>query len=182
MKLWTELFLTGHCVVLSNGFPLTYCFEQTYVNHRQSTSRNLTYPGTLEHTHTSGHDYLDAEKASCLMKTHWNAVWSNRENHRALSFFSSTSCCGSSSFPSKIHVFQVWGFESQSRSFFRFVSFSQLCATVNQWRMFFEQLHRLINMSCHWSHITKIFLDWDSKPRPGNVEFDVELELPHSTL
>ena len=24
-------------------------------------------------------------------------------------------------------------------------------------------------MSCHWSHITKNCLDWDSSPRPGNV-------------
>ena len=24
----------------------------------------------------------------------------------------------------------------------------------------------------------KVCLDWDSNPRPGNVEFDVELELP----
>ena len=29
-------------------------------------------------------------------------------------------------------------------------------------------------MNCHWSHITKHCLDWDSNPRPGNVE----LELP----
>ena len=32
-------------------------------------------------------------------------------------------------------------------------------------------------MSCHWSHITKNCLDWDSNPRPGNVEFEVKVEL-----
>ena len=35
---------------------------------------------------------------------------------------------------------------------------------------FFEKLYRLINMSCHWSHITKNCLDWDSNPRPGKRE------------
>ena len=32
-------------------------------------------------------------------------------------------------------------------------------------------------MSCHWSHITKNCLDWDSSPRPGNVECEVEVEV-----
>ena len=36
--------------------------------------------------YTSGPDYLDAERVSCLMNTHWNTVWSNG-NHRALSLF-----------------------------------------------------------------------------------------------
>ena len=32
-------------------------------------------------------------------------------------------------------------------------------------------------MSCHWSHITKNCLHWNSKLTPRNVELDVELEL-----
>ena len=32
-------------------------------------------------------------------------------------------------------------------------------------------------MNCHWSHFAKNCLDWDSNPRPGNVEFEMELEL-----
>ena len=58
-------------------------------------------------------------------------------------------------------------------NFFRFFSVSQLSPTVNQWRIFFESLYRLIdwliNMSCHWSHIKQNCLDWDSNPRPGNT-------------
>ena len=41
----------------------------------------------------------------------------------------------------------------------------------------FKELYRLINMSCHSNHITKSYLDWDPNLRPGNVEFDMELEL-----
>ena len=29
--------------------------------------------------YTSGHDYLEAERARGLMSTHWNTVWSNRQ-------------------------------------------------------------------------------------------------------
>ena len=42
------------------------------------------------HTHTpytSGHDYLDAERASCPMNTHWNTVWSNGESYGAFPLF-----------------------------------------------------------------------------------------------
>ena len=104
---------------------------------------------------TSGQDYLGEERASCLMHTHGTTVY-----------------CRSSSSPSN-SMFPGLGFESQSRSFFRFFFFSHPSATVNQWRIFFEWLYRLIdwliNMSCHWSHITKNCLDWDSNPRPGNT-------------
>ena len=37
-------------------------------------------------------------------------------------------------------------------------------------------------MSCHWSHITKSCLDWDSNPRLGNVEFEVDLKLPQRAV
>ena len=33
-------------------------------------------------------------------------------------------------------------------------------------------------MACHSEHI-KNCLDWDSSPRPRNMEFEVKLELPH---
>ena len=107
--------------------------------------------------------------------------------------------------PLQIPHFQVWGsnpsqgnstfpglgFESQSRQFhvsrsgvripvkaiFSLFSFSQLSATVNQWRIFFRKLYQLVNMSDHWSHIRKNCQVWDSNSRPGNVEFDVELGL-----
>ena len=49
--------------------------------------------------HTSGHDYLDAEWASCPMNTHWNTV------HCASSISTSNS------------AFPGLGFESQSRQF-----------------------------------------------------------------
>ena len=86
-------------------------------------------------------------------------------------------CCGSSSFISN-STFPGLGFESQSRSFFRF--FSSL-----------NFLQRPIN----GEYFLNIFIDWltwvairvtaqkiastgDSNPWPGNVEFEVELELP----
>ena len=52
---------------------------------------SFDFPGLLSQSimhcaDTSGHDYLDAARGNCLMNTHWNTVWSNR-NHRALSLF-----------------------------------------------------------------------------------------------
>ena len=97
------------------------------------------------------------------------------------SLFSSTSCCGSSNSISN-STFPGLGFEIPVRAIFSVFFFSQLSATANQRRIRFEEIYRLIdrliNMSCLWSHITKNCLDWDSNPRPGNVEFDVELALP----
>ena len=75
----------------------------------------------------------------------------------------------------KNSTFPGLGFESQSRKFFRFFFFFELSATVNQWKIFFEELCRLVNMSCHWSHITKDCPHWDSNPWPGNVELTVRL-------
>ena len=80
--------------------------------------------------------------------------------------------------PLEIPCFYVWGSNSSQDNFFGFFSFSQLSATVNQWRIFFEWLYRLTNTSCHWSHITKSCCDWDSNPLPGNVEFGVAVPLP----
>ena len=99
-------------------------------------------------THTSGHDYLDAERASCLMNSHWNTVWSYR-HHRALSLFSSLQRAVAVPVPHQIPRFQVWGSNPSQGKLFAVFSFSQLCATVNQWRIFFKELYRLINMSSH---------------------------------
>ena len=108
------------------------------------------------------------------MNTHWNAVWSNR-HQRALSLFLSTAFCGNSTFPGL-------GFESQSSQFFRFFpSLNFLQRSING-EYFLNNfinwlIDWLISMSCHWSHITKNGLDRDSNPRPGNVEFEVKVEL-----
>ena len=88
------------------------------------------------------------------MNTHWNTVWSKRQSKGAFSVSPpqrgltvssvcwNSACCGSSS-----STFPGLGFKSQSGQFFRFFSFFQLSATVNQWRIFFEEFYRLINMS-----------------------------------
>ena len=130
------------------------------------SSKNFLFRTWLS---ASKHDYLDAERGSCLMNTHWNTVSSNGD-HRALSLYF------------QIPRVQVWSSNPSQNHFFRFFSFSQFSATVNQWRIFFEQLYRSMDMSCHWSHITKDCLDWDSNPRPGNVEFAVELELAQHAI
>ena len=84
---------------------------------------------------TSGHDYFDAERGSCLMNTHWATVWSNRK-HRALSLFSSTACCAISS--------SIWnstfpglGFESQSR---QLCDVTPMTTHINQSIKFFKQI------------------------------------------
>ena len=95
---------------------------------REILNKKFFWPGFIANkstTYTSGHDYLDAERASCLMNTHWNTVWSNR-HHRALSLFSSTSCCGSSSSTSNYTFFQVWGSNPNQGNFFGFFSFFEL--------------------------------------------------------
>ena len=116
------------------------------------------------------------------MNTHWNTVCS--------------TVCSSSTSSSR---FPGLGFESQSRSFFRFFSFSQLSATVNQWRIFvwitfidsliwvvirvtsqklpwlgFEPQtwkHGIASTGIRTPDVEKwSCLDWDSNPRPGNME------------
>ena len=71
--------------------------------------------------YTSGHDYLDAERVSCLMNTHWNTVWSIRCNRGTFSVFLyrawfdcvSSVCCASS-----ISSFHVWGSNPRQGTFF----------------------------------------------------------------
>ena len=120
-------------------------------------------PGSWQiNTYTSGHDYLDAERASCLMNAHWNTVWSNRP-----------SSISNSPFPGL-------GFKSQSRQLFTMWLQWQLIS-INQSIKLFKQI-----FSIDWSlqkvgrrkKTEKNALTGDSNPRPGNVEFEMELELP----
>ena len=76
------------------------------------------------------------------MKTHWKAVWNNR-NHRALSLFSSAACCGRAS--STTHsTFPGLGFEPQSRHFFVMWLQWQLIS-INQWIKLFKTYSPLID-------------------------------------
>ena len=80
-------------------------------------------------TYTSGHESVDTERLSCLMNTpleHCVKRFPSFPLQRAVAV----------SVPLAIPRFQVWGSNPQSRQFFRFFSFSQLSATVNQWRIF----------------------------------------------
>ena len=75
--------------------------------------------GEVSHlpSYTSGHDYLDAERASCPRKTHWNTVWSNRGIIGRFPSFP-LQHTAAVPVPHQIPRFQVWGSKSQSRKFF----------------------------------------------------------------
>ena len=106
---------------------------------------------------------FDAERASCLMNTQWHTVWSNRP----ISIANST--------------FPGLGFESQSR---------QLFVTWLQWQLILinQSIDQVIQTNIlHWliaaeswekGKNRKNCLDWGSNLRPGNVKFEMELELP----
>ena len=57
----------------------------------------------LHHHYTSGHDYLDVKRASCLMHTHWNTVYCGSSTSTSNSTFSRSevrtpdleTCCNS---------------------------------------------------------------------------------------
>ena len=85
----------------------------------------------------------------------------------------------------QIPRFPGLGSESQSWQFFHFFSFSQLSATVNQWRKFFwitlsiDQYELVIGVMSQKVALTGVrtpnletwnCLDWGSNPKPGNVE------------
>ena len=92
---------------------LQYCSGNIF--HYVKVQVTSRYIMVRFHTLTSGHDYLEGERRSCLMNTHWNTVSSNRLCQFHFHF--------------KFHVFHVWGsnpsqghsmfprlgFESQSR-------------------------------------------------------------------
>ena len=43
-------------------------------------SKSILRPHRKTGQYASGHDSLDVERAGCLMNTHWNTVWSNRQS------------------------------------------------------------------------------------------------------
>ena len=49
--------------------------------------KNLQKRKTLLDAYTSGHHYLDTERVSCLMNTHWNTLSSNRPSSTSNSTF-----------------------------------------------------------------------------------------------
>ena len=112
-------------------------------------------------------------------------------SHRALSLSSFAAwfdcvssvpaCCGTSSSTSN-STFPGLGFESQSRQSF---------VMWLQWQLMLINRQSYSKNILHWLTVAESWekekkrkrdLDWDSNPRPGNVEFAVELELPHTTL
>ena len=112
------------------------------------------------------------------MNTHWNTMSSNR-NHTALSLFSSTAHCGSSSSTSN-STFPGLGFESQSRQLFVMWLQWQLIP-INQSIKLFNKYSPLIDRCKKLGEgkkAKKNDLDWDLNPRPGKLDFDVELKLP----
>ena len=125
---------------------------------------------------------LTRERASCPMNTHWNTVWSNRQSKGAFPVFlyggvcCSSACCASSAFTSK-SMFPGLGFESQSRQFFSDVT----PATTHN-----NQSKKLSENILNWLTVTgklreKTTEKWSRlgfEPKPGNVKFEVELELP----
>ena len=82
-------------------------------------SRQIVFHLTSLPLCTSRHDYLEGERASCLMNTHWNTVWSNRQS-QDLSSTACRSCQHTVAFsvPFQIPRFQVWGSSPSQGNFF----------------------------------------------------------------
>ena len=146
----------------------------------------------VEYMYTSGHKSVDAERAICLISTHWNTVWSNR-HHRAFPCFplqrgvtASIECVLQCSmlcqfqFHFKFHV---------SRSGVRipvkaiFCDVTPMTTHANQSVKLFKKYPPLIDQCGKLGEGKKAkkwtWLEFEP-PRPGNLEFDVELELPQS--
>ena len=109
--------------------------------------RRLRQPEKRKHTlYISGHDYLDVERASCLMNTpleHCVMQWAVIGRFPSLPLQRGlTACRTCAAIQHAVAVpvprFQVWGSNPSQDHFFGFFSFSQLSATVTQWRIFFE--------------------------------------------
>ena len=73
--------------------------------------------------------------------------------------------------------FQVWGSNPSQGVFFAFFPSPNFLQRSINGEYFLNNFLDWLIISYHWSHITKNCLDWGSNPRPGNVEFDVKLEL-----
>ena len=135
-------------------------------------------------SYTSGYKSFDAEKPSCLMNTHWNTVWSNRQSQGDFPVvLYDMVWLWQFQFHCKFHISRS-GVRIPVKLIFSLFSFSQLSATDNHLRILFKNFIDWLMWFVIPSHITKNGLDWDSNPRPGNVDFDVELaqhaELQHT--
>ena len=152
-KIWNFVFLRSKFLLIMHVFILKS-------NDLFSTKRKpacIFSNDSCTCTYTFGHDYLDAERASCLMNTHWNTVSSKRP--------SSTS---NSTFPGL-------GFESQSRQFLWCESDDKSYQSIDK----FIQTNIL-----HWLTVAeswekeknrKIALTGIRTPDLENVEFEKEL-------
>ena len=125
-----------------NGILLFY--ENFVLENIQKSNRNFTRMWKTStqwnkilrsqtRRHTSGHANLDAERGSCLMNTHWNTAW-NTGYHRALSLFSSTAWCGSST-----ANFTFPGLEFESKSW-QFLWLQWQLLLINQSIKLFKQI------------------------------------------
>ena len=141
------------------------------------STMHVSLDGCWNYLYTSGgHDDLDAERGSGRMSTHWSTVWSNR-HQRALSLFSSTAFCTSSSSTANSTFFHVWGSNPSQGNILWYVS------NDNSYQSIGEVVQKIFSIDWPLQKVgrrkkkRKNCLDWDSNPRPGNVESAVELEL-----
>ena len=84
MQIWTEnVWGSAHCSSQANFEGNPALFWGRGAAPRECISSWTYYRPTF----TSGHKTVDAERISCLMKTHWNTVWSNRQSQGAFPVF-----------------------------------------------------------------------------------------------
>ena len=122
-------------------------------------------------SYTSWHDYLDAERASCLMNTHWNAVLSNRQSLNA--------------FPLFLHSvvwpgpgFQVWGSNPSQDLFFAFfLAPNFLQRSINGEYFSNNFFNWLIGVVIGVTS-QKVASTGVRTPDLENVEFELELKQP----
>ena len=122
----------------------------------------------LHHSHTSGHDYLDVKRASCLMHTHWNTVYCGRSSSTSNSTFSRSGvrtpdletccmCCNSVYCGSSSSTFPGLGFKIPVKAIFHFFPSPNFLQRSINGEYFLNHfidwlIDWLINVSCHWSH------------------------------
>ena len=137
--------------------------------------------------YTSGHDYLDAERASCLMNTHWNTVWRNRPSSTENSTFPGLRFEPQSRqfhvsrsevrIPVKaVSCFQVWGSNPSQGSFLWCDSNDNSYSSID--KVVQTNILHWLTVAESWEKkkIEKMIFTGDSNPRPGNVELEMELE------
>ena len=158
------------------------CFRSLFVYFWKKQRKSVP-------TYTFGHDYLDAERASCPMNTHWNTMWNNRPSSTENSTFPGLgfefqsrqfhiSRSGVQIPVKAIPHFQVWGSNPSQGSFLWCDS------NDNSYQSIDKVIQKIFSFDWPWQKVgrrekkAKNCLGWDSNPRLGNVEFTVELELP----